>query len=427
MSNTILRTTSLAFALLLIGPPCGFGDELAFPIKVSDNGRYFVDRNAAPFFWLSCAQWQLFHDNTIEEARTILKSMKEHGFNVVHVKLLAVLRWDVPSVYGELPVHKRDPLVINEMYLQQVDAMLRIAREYGITVAMAVYYTRWEDIIDEKNARAYGQLLGKRYANDPNIIWTSTPDVRPEILPVLRELAAGLRETDTGKHLMTFMPFPPAHSSSFAHDEPWMDFHSVHVYRRTDLMYPLLRRDYEIKPAKPIVMAEGAYESTKEDSYEVTPLGVRRQAYYSYLAGAFHGYGHMDSWQLRRTWKDSLDSPGAQQMRILKKVFTDRNEWWNLVPDQDIFVSGGQTSESVLNLAARHKDGDWGLVYLGDRAKFSIDMSKFAGAASVDASWIDPKTGDKTAIGKVPPSGAKEFVTPDGWEDALLVLERSGK
>ena len=69
------------------------------------------------------------------------------------------------------------------------------------------------------------------------------------------------------------------------------------------------------------------------------------------------------------TWKQALDAPGAVQLGILKKVFTDRAEWWNLVPDQDIFASGGNTSGQILNLAARHKDGRWAIVYLGGRGR----------------------------------------------------------
>jgi Protein of unknown function (DUF4038) len=32
------------------------------PVRVSANGRYFVDRQGQPFFWLGDTQWQLFRD-----------------------------------------------------------------------------------------------------------------------------------------------------------------------------------------------------------------------------------------------------------------------------------------------------------------------------------------------------------------------------
>jgi hypothetical protein len=118
-----------------------------------------------------------------------------------------------------------------------------------------------------------------------------------------------------------------------------------------------------------------------------------------------------------------LDAPGAVQMGILRKVFEARNEWWNLVPDQSILASGGKTDGNLLNLAARHKDGKWLMVYLADRATFSIDCSKFTGGPQASAFWIDPRTGESSSIGKVPSRGVREFTTPEGWEDALLILE----
>ena len=39
------------------------------------------------------------------------------------------------------------------------------------------------------------------------------------------------------------------------------------------------------------------------------------------------------------------------------------------------------------------------------------------------ASWIDPRTGDATHAGSFPASGVQAFTTPEGWEDAVLVVE----
>jgi hypothetical protein len=50
-------------------------------------------------------------------------------------------------------------------------------------------------------------------------------------------------------------------------------------------------------------------------------------------------------------------------------------------------------------------------------------MARFAGGKSATALWVDPRTGGTVKIGAFPSSGAREFSTPQGWEDALLVLE----
>ncbi len=89
-------------------------------------------------------------------------------------------------------------------------------------------------------------------------------------------------------------------------------------------------------------------------------------------------------------------------------------------------ASGGNPQGDVLNLAARHKDGRWVMVYLGDKASFSIHMDKFTAGTQAKASWIDPRSGESASAGIFPNSGVQAFSTPEGWDDALLILEPSG-
>jgi hypothetical protein len=97
-----------------------------------------------------------------------------------------------------------------------------------------------------------------------------------------------------------------------------------------------------------------------------------------------------------------------------------RDEWWELVPDQDLLAEGGCTEGTVLNLAARHRDGRWAMIYLADPASVVVRLDKLANP--VDACWIDPRTGESQTAGRFTNVGVMSFTTPDGWEDALLVL-----
>jgi hypothetical protein len=411
-----------ALGVLLLAS-CVPAGEPVYPVKVSPNGRYFVDQKGDPVFWLGTTQWQLFRDNTPEEARTILANVKGKGFAFVQVMLAGVGDGTRPSAAGQKPWVNDDPLEPNEAYFKTVDAAVASASENNVVISMTLYHQRWRKLITEKNARAWAAWLARRYKDAPTLLWSMTPEARPEFAPVLRELAAGLRQGDGGAHLVTFKPDPAPYSSSFLHDEPWLDFDVMQVWKSINLIYPMVTRDYDLKPAKPVLMGEGAYEAGSEYGFDVTPLWVRRQAYYSYLCGAHFTYGHNDSWRMLPTWKQSLDAPGAVQMGVLKKIFLARKEWWFLAPDQGIFAGGGNTKGDVLNLAARHKDGQWLMAYLGAKAAFSINMDKFTARRRAGASWIDPRTGDATAAGSFAASGVQVFSTPDGWEDALLVVE----
>jgi len=412
----------LALGVLVLAPRA-LADEPVYPVKVSPNGRYFVDQKGSPVFWLGTTQWQLFRDNTPEEARTVIVNVKGKGFAFIQAMLAGVGDGTRPNVNGDKPWVNDNPLTPNEAYFKNVDAVLESARRNNVVISLTLYHQRWRKLITQERARAWAMWLARRYRDVPTIVWSMTPQANQEFVPVLRELAAGLREGDGGAHLITFKPDPAPYSSSFIHGENWLDFDSMQVWNRLSLIYPMVTKDYNLKPVKPVLMAEGAYEAGSEYGFDVTPLSVRRQAWYSYLCGGHFTYGHNDSWRMLPTWKKALDAPGAIQMGVLKKILMGRSEWWNLTPDQGIFAGGGNTQGDVLNLAARHKDGRWVMVYLAAKAAFSINMDRFTAGRQAQASWIDPRTGDSVPAGIFPSSGVQAFSTPEGWEDALLILE----
>ncbi|MBN1419279.1 MAG: DUF4038 domain-containing protein [Planctomycetes bacterium] len=420
-----MTRTILTSVLSLTALSAGRAAEPVYPVKVGENRRSFVDQKGDPVFWLGTTQWQLFREYTLEEARTILERSKNKGFVFVQVMLLGVGDGTRPNKAGQKPWHDDDPLRPNEGYFEHVDAVMEAARERNINISMTLYHQRYGGRITLEKGRAWGKWVAARYATFPNIVWSMTPQAKQEYVPILRELAAGIREVDGGRHLITFKPDPAPFSSSFIHAEAWLDFDSMQTWNSVHLIYPMVTHDYRLEPVKPVLMAEGAYEEGSEYGFAVTPLWIRRQAYYSYLAGAHHTYGHNDSWRVLPTWRKALDAPGAVQLGILRRIFLDREEWWRLVPDQTILASGGRTEGKLLNLAARHEKGLWLMAYLADPATVAIDMRKIAAASRATAFWVDPRDGRPLAIGVFPRTGTRSFSTPDGWEDALLIIEAS--
>jgi hypothetical protein len=421
---TMSRNASLVLTWFILTASL-LAAEPVYPLKVSENHRYFVDQHGDPVFWLGTTQWQLFREYSVEDAKLIIEKTKARGFAFAQVMLLGVGDGTKTNIYGEKPWIDNNPLTPNEGYFKKVDAIVKIARDNNLVISMTMFHQRYRKFITQDNARAWAKWIAQRYQKVPTIIWSMTPEAKPEFLPIMRELAAGLREGDQGAHLITFKPDPAPHPIGFAHEESWLDFSCMQTWKWVEQIYPMITQEYRMQPIKPVVMAEGAYEQGSEYSFEVTPLWIRRQAYYSFLAGASHTYGHNDSWRVLPTWRQALDAPGATQLGILKQVFLDRKEWWKLVPDQTVFVKGGNTNGQVLNLAARHQDGRWAMVYLGSQTAFSVNLSKLDYRNGIKALWIDPKTGTSRTTDRVAAGGGGEvpFTTPDGWEDALLVLE----
>ena len=85
MKNT--NTTLAVVVLLSVTALAGAG--VPGPIKVSPDGRHFVDKAGKPFFWLGDTAWPLFTQYSREQAEAYLENRGAKGFTVIQ----GVLVW----------------------------------------------------------------------------------------------------------------------------------------------------------------------------------------------------------------------------------------------------------------------------------------------------------------------------------------------
>lgn len=395
------------------------------PLAVSKDGHYFVDSSTGkPFFWLGSTQWAAFRGYSIDEAKLTVDSLKSKGFTVLCTMLAGGTVATVPNSEGQTIWLDNDPSKPNEAYFKRVDAIVNYATQQGLMVRIGMLHNSQLKYMSDGKGAAYAKFVATRYKDLPNIIYSLHGNVdNPALIAVVREMAAAIKEADGGRHLISQKPDPSPRSSGIIQNEPWLNFTESQTFKRIDLIYSMVKTDYDRTPPKPTVMDEGAYEAGTEYGFPVTPLLIRRQAYYSYLSGGYHTYGHNDSWRILPTWRASLDAPGAAQIGKIPAIFGSLAEWWFLTPDQSVLASGGNTSGDTLYLSARHKDGKWAMVYCAHEHTFSVALDKLNGKAR--AYWIDPKTGIAKPAGSFANKGSQSFTTPAGWEDSLLVLATS--
>ena len=399
------------------------------PIRISPTGRHFTDPHGAPIFWLGDTLWELFRQYTPDQALHLLKDRQAKGFNVILIMLTGV---DVPRLFpdrheqytnceGELPWLDGDPLRPNERYFQHVDRMIRLGEQTGQTFVVGVYHQWHRDLIPLDKARAWACWLARRYRDVPNLIWSMYPRATDEYVPVCRELAAGLREGDGSAHLISVHPDPSVASSSFMHNEDWLAFNMIQTCVDYDQIHAAVTADYQRTPAKPVVMAEGGYEGVEFDKLQ-TPHHIRKQAFWTHLAGGHHVYGHNDAWLHPQQWPEWLDAPGSRHLRAFKDIVTSCDGWWNPMPDQSVFVSGAG-SGYALNTATRDAGGRWLMAYLSEPSTVSIRLDVLTASPRARAHWIDPVSGDRTLAGVFESASAQPFTSPPGWEDAVLLIE----
>jgi len=392
-------------------------------IRASEDGRYFVRPDGEPFFWLGDTQWELFRLFPLEQVERILANRRRLGFTCVQIMLVGVD--PLANVAGDSPWQGGDPARPDERYFAHVDrAMDQCAACGEMVFVVGVQHTvRMKGAVHAGNAREWAQWVARRYRDVPNLVWSMYPRAVAEDVPICREIAAGLVAGDGGGHPITVHPDPsPTSSGPLLHAEPWLAFDSIQVFSRLDLIDPMVSADRARRPAKPVVMAEGAYEAGEGYGFEVTPLWIRRQAWYSYLAGGHHSYGHDAAWRLPPDWADALDAPGAAQMGVLRKILTGLNEWWRLVPDPALLPAAEPRDPRVRPFAARHDEGRWALIYTPEPGSIEVNLDPLGSPGDLNGRWIDPRTGDDTDPAPVRNSRAT-FSTPAGWEDGALVVE----
>jgi len=328
-----------------------------------------------------------------------------------------------PNLEGQHPWMNDNPATPNLHYFTNVDSVVKLAQANDIHLLIGIYHQTYDSRMTVDNAKSWAAWVTSRYRDFPNVIWTIYPKATDSYRAIISMLAEGIQEGDDGRHLLSMHPDPSPATSSFMQAEPWLSFNSIQVWNQLDSVYPMTLADYQKTPIKPVTMLEGVYEGGEEYGYPITPLLVRREAYYTCLAGGFHGYGHNDSWRVRPRWREALDDPGAGQMTILRNVFTRLPEWWTLVPDQSVLTSGGTTRGEVLNLSARSANGKWIIAYVAGQTNVTVNMPQITAADSASAEWIDPVTGKQQLIGNFPTRDPQPFVRPPSWQDGILVVK----
>ena len=424
-SPNVIICMIISILTMLTSISCKAENSGNMAIKVSSNGRYFVDRNGKPLFWQGDTEWELFHVFSVSDAKELLQKRREQGFNVIQV-MVTGLYPEMSNKWGAMRGKKageflqawleNDPLNPNEKYFERMDAIVKAAAQYDMILVIGVYHAEDQgvDRINIKNAKPWAKWLAQRYKNATNIVWSMYPHAVASSESVIRATVEGLLEGDGGAHLITMHPDPSPKSSSFMHTEPWLSFNTLQTWSTDLANYDMVKADYMRTPVKPVVNGEARYEAESN----TTPFETRRAGYWACLAGGFYSYGHGDNWILPQNWRNWIGSPGAMQMKVMGDFFRSI-EWWKLVPDQSIIVNPVKG-----NVTARSVDGDWLLAYLTDGAPLTLKLSSITASDSATGWWIDPLTGARTKIGTFSTSEDHTFSHPQGWQDAILLIEK---
>ncbi|MEX2591404.1 MAG: DUF4038 domain-containing protein [Anditalea sp.] len=421
-------------------------------LKISQDRRYLVTEENAPFFWLGDTAWELFHRLNKEEALLYLENRASKGFNVIQAVIVAELDGlNTPNANGDKPLINNDPCQPNEAYFKYIDDIIEMAEKLGIYMAILPtwgdkFHKAWglgPEIFNPLNAEKYGEFLGHHYVDCNNIIWLLGGDRTPaneNHYAITRSMVKGIKKHDP-RHLMTYHPNGGKIASDWYGNEEWLDLDMFQTRHQSGFKeYRFTRRALQAKPTRPVIDGEPGYENipnllNKFNIKRLDDADIRKSAYWNMFSGAAgHTYGCNEVWQMFEKgkpplfgaylpWDEAIHLPGSHQMGLLKKIF-ESLPWQTLHNDQKL-LSPSFLGNFTTTLAMISAQKDLLLVYTPSGRPFRLKLSTLK-AETVNAYWFDPVDGKIIAAGQYVTSQTVRFkplVKKNGKDFVLIVLD----
>lgn len=413
-------------------------------LRISENGRYFLNPDGTVFSWLADTAWTMPQRLKWDDVDYFMKKRKSQGYSVLQIVALDPEQDpEMRNPAGEKALLNDDIETPNERYFAYLDWIIDKAEEYGFYVLLLPAWGQlivghnWmgefsTKIVTEENARQYGQWIGSRYKDKKHILWCLGGDRQPihlgvDYKNVWRLMAEGIAKGVTGKDLKYDQPDPlwkellityhTCHEmetgecstmSYWDDNEAWISFIMLQSgHGLTPKNYELVKKEYDRERTLPVWDGEPAYEMMPTSWPDFKdfhgPWMVRKRAYWSLFAGAFgFTYGHCSVWcsisekeknaMNKLSWYDALHSEGAGQMKYLRELM-DALQIASFRPRQDILPE--IVGEDVLDLhvqACGSKNQEYFCVYFPSGGETTLNLKDFQQERAYFW-WYNPRDG----------------------------------
>lgn len=447
-------------------------------LQVSENNRYLKFDDEIPFLWIGSTSWGMSEWLTREKINIYLDDRREKGINVIQICAFWGKRHDdpvkfttnPPNAYGHKAFVEIDsvpdptrPLIKKggshedpNDYWDHFDYIIKAAAEREMMVALLpVWGRRYVNathkpysmpIFNQSGMLEYGRFLGRRYKEENHIIWVMGGDVKAanggDFRPHYRKMAEGIIWGITGQQvkwnepsplwdraLMTYHPdgAPMINSSTWFHNDIWLDFNMIETFQHRDSVYASVAQDYGLTPVKPTVMAEPAYEGITKGFGPTLGIHVRRQAWQTFLAGGV-GFtygasrdkeGNGPLYSPFKGWQNILDMEGVQSLKHIN-TFCKTHDWPFWTPNQSVIIDnikGQHTAVAAINRAGEL------MVYFPTPTTVILDLERFVDKEGITLKWFNTKEGQfLEGEQRASVKSQYSFSLPVGWEDGILVV-----
>ncbi|WP_299535524.1 DUF4038 domain-containing protein [Ulvibacterium sp.] len=433
-----MKTTLLLASLILFFFSSALA-QVSFPLSVSKNERHLIDMDSVPFFYQADTPWHLFFDLKPMEAEYYVERRKEQGFNALQIMLT--------GSKGQLDFNGESPWLgdhdfsrPNEKFFERVDAVLEIAKNHNMYIAIVPLWSgccrgdmAGNDVDGNplpmmvngaKKTYEFGKWLGNRYGKYPNIMWIIGGDNDPfNAIEEYGALVKGLMETTTDQ-LFTYHAASTHSSTDVYPGANWLDVSMIYTYfRGFNKAWNKIQPDvYEVaydeyrKNKMPFFLGESNYEREHDDWGN--PTQIRKQAYWAALSGsAGHAYGSVN-WKIPENWKEVLELEGALSLIHLANLM-EHVGFETLEPDWLGTLLGDSAGEYASNnyaISAFTRERTGAVVYVPSKRRLKLNSTSLSRPIN-SLKWYNPRTGERSNI-----LSKKGFIVPPSEEDWVLLV-----
>ena len=242
-------------------------------LKVSADSLYLTEQDGTPVLLNGDGGWQIFTHITLTEANTYLADCAAKGLNYLQTQLISdgFGALSPRNIYGVAPFTGANFTTPNEPYFRHADSVINLAATYNIYVMLYPTYLGsnsnegWQTEIGQASfaaMKSWGQYLGNRYRDFPNILWGMAGDFNPTAyIAKIESTVAGIRQYDT-VHLMSTRDEPGTFASTHWPNRTWLTLNGFYPYWGSfDVWrcYQMARTSRATARRQPYVLQEARY------------------------------------------------------------------------------------------------------------------------------------------------------------------------
>jgi hypothetical protein len=416
-------------------PPTG--GAVAWPLKVSSDGRRLVDQNNVPYLVTADTAWTAFSALNETDAKHYVDIKKGQGFNTLLCLTTDWGRQNAETPAAGYPFNNGDVTSPIESYWQRFDRLIDYAAAnnmlvfVGVLALSSMVNGSGGGFPTNAQAQTYATWLANRYKSKGNIVWFLGGDAQYEANASFEDaLFNALKTADAGTHLITFHPSWDNYNLSTS----WpVSFNSIQWNdTNTPYSFDKAKTGYQQGTTRPFFNMEPPYFPSPALNGPVSRLRNRQDAWWTITQGAlgvaYGGYGD-GTWSIGHkgatpNWTHAADVTGNDVGNVRKVL--EQYHWERLVPSYDSTVVTSRSSGLNYITVARATDGSLIVAFTPTGAAITVDLSKLSAAGT--AQWFDPSTGlasgNPTNVGN---TGQQTFTPPTansvGDHDWVLILK----